>query len=171
MTAEEVWRVVRAVLSTPGAGCVAATPAALAARLAEAARPPAAAPAAAARRPAGTPFVAPRTPEEAAVAAVMTEMLGLAELGVEDNFFELGGHSLLAVQIVARLRRDFAVELPVRALLFEAPTAAGIAAALARARAEAAAEEALLGRLLDAVEGAAPSQDDVKAASTKVAIR
>ena len=171
MTAEEVWRVARAVLSTPGAGCVAATPAALAARLAEAARPPAAAPAAAARRPAGTPFVAPRTPEEAAVAAVMTEMLGLAELGVEDNFFELGGHSLLAVQIVARLRRDFAVELPVRALLFEAPTAAGIAAALARARAEAAAEEALLGRLLDAVEGAAPSQDDVKAASTKVAIR
>ena len=57
----------------------------------------------------------------------MSELLGIAEIGVNDNFFELGGHSLLAIQIVSRLRDEFQVNIPMREFLFEAPTAAKIA--------------------------------------------
>ncbi|MEM0981169.1 MAG: phosphopantetheine-binding protein, partial [Cyanobacteria bacterium P01_H01_bin.58] len=57
----------------------------------------------------------------------MQELLGIEKVGIHDNFFELGGHSLLAIQAVTRLRKEFQVELPMRAFLFEAPTVAGIA--------------------------------------------
>ena len=49
------------------------------------------------------------------------------EISVVENFFMLGGHSLLGLQVIARLRDTFAVELPLRSL-FDAPTAAGLAA-------------------------------------------
>ena len=63
-------------------------------------------------------------------------MLGGEQLSVEANFFDLGGHSLLATQVLARLTKALAVELPVAAL-FAAPTIAALAA-----RVEAAVEEA-----------------------------
>ncbi|MFV0476198.1 MAG: SDR family NAD(P)-dependent oxidoreductase [Pikeienuella sp.] len=149
---EEVWRASRALLAAPRAGLVAVTPGDLSRRLRDAAEPPA--PAVKPARPRGAPFVAPRDEYEAAVAAAMAELLGLAEIGAEDNFFELGGHSLLAIQIVNRLRREFEVSLPVRALLYEAPTAAGVAAAIRKARDAAEAEADELSRLLDEVENA-----------------
>ncbi|MFZ5526627.1 MAG: beta-ketoacyl synthase N-terminal-like domain-containing protein [Pseudomonadota bacterium] len=79
-------------------------------------------------RPAlGTAYVAPRSATERVVAQALAELLGLAEVGVHDDFFELGGQSLLAIQAVSRLRKEHGVELPMRALLFEARTAEGIA--------------------------------------------
>ncbi|MFF4324551.1 amino acid adenylation domain-containing protein [Streptomyces sp. NPDC001568] len=42
-------------------------------------------------------------PDEAAVAAVWTDLLGVAQLGPDRDFFSVGGHSLLANLLAARL--------------------------------------------------------------------
>ncbi|HYH79782.1 MAG TPA: amino acid adenylation domain-containing protein [Longimicrobium sp.] len=76
--------------------------------------------------------VAPRTPGERMVAAAWEAVLGVSP-GAHDNFFDLGGHSLRATQVMARIRRAFGIDLPLRAL-FEAPTVAGLAARAAAAR-------------------------------------
>jgi amino acid adenylation domain-containing protein len=72
---------------------------------------------------AGPVYAAPRTPVEEAIAAIWADVLGIEKVGVDDDFFALGGHSLLATQIVAQLRSDFAVNLPLHAL-FSFPTVA-----------------------------------------------
>ena len=69
---------------------------------------------------------APGGPVEEAVASVWQAVLGLDRVGAHDGFFDLGGHSLLATQVVARLREEFGVDIPLRAL-FRAPTVAGLA--------------------------------------------
>jgi amino acid adenylation domain-containing protein len=42
---------------------------------------------------------------EQAVAAIWSELLGVARIGRHDHFFQLGGHSLLAVHLIEQLRR------------------------------------------------------------------
>ena len=74
-------------------------------------------------------FVAPRTSTEEALAVIWIAVLGVDRVGVHDNFFELGGHSLATIQIAARVRRTFQVELPLQAV-FEAPTVAQLAATI-----------------------------------------
>lgn len=147
LTGAQVWERSRAILGLPGLSHAVITPADLNSRL----RPVSAMPSPEPRTEIARkgPFIAPRDEIEAAVAQAMTDMLGLREISVEDNFFELGGHSLLAIQIINRLRGEFAVELPVRALLYEVPTAAGIAAAIRKARDEAESDADLLEGLLD----------------------
>jgi amino acid adenylation domain-containing protein len=76
-------------------------------------------------------YLAPRTPLEEAVAAIWAQVLGLAQVGVEDDFFALGGHSLLATQVVAQVRSDFAVDLPLHSL-FTCPTIATLAEEIVR---------------------------------------
>lgn len=83
----------------------------------------------AAEAPTEKTFVAPRTPAERLVADVWAALLSLPRVGVHDNFFEIGGHSLLAMQMIARLRQEAGVELPLRSV-FEAPTVEGVAARL-----------------------------------------
>src|ERR1051326_3825530 len=63
---------------------------------------------------------------ETAVAAIWAEALKLEHVGRYDNFFELGGHSLLAMQAMSRIRKTFAMELPLR-VLFAAPTVEALA--------------------------------------------
>jgi len=70
--------------------------------------------------------VPPRTATEQALAHIWREVLNRADLAIHDNFFESGGHSLLAMRLVARIRKTFAVDLPLRAI-FENPTIAGLA--------------------------------------------
>ncbi len=79
------------------------------------------------RRPAlATAYAAPRSATEQRLAELWTELLGVAPVGLHDDFLELGGHSLLATQMLARLRGDLGVEVPI-AVFFERPTVAGLA--------------------------------------------
>ncbi|HEY0605743.1 MAG TPA: amino acid adenylation domain-containing protein, partial [Herpetosiphonaceae bacterium] len=77
------------------------------------------------------------TPLERAVARIWADVLGVEPRDPNDNFFELGGHSLKATQMIARIREQFQVELPLHAIL-GAPTLAEIALLIEEHRADAA---------------------------------
>jgi len=79
-------------------------------------------------------YIAPHTPTEQSLALIWSTVLGAEQVGITDNFFEMGGHSLMAMQVVARIRRVFDVEIPIRSL-FEDPTIKGLAIAVEEARA------------------------------------
>ena len=81
-------------------------------------------------RPEGHPRspARPMTSSEEIVLDVWQDLLRGGPIGLEDSFFELGGHSLLATQALARLRRMFGVELPLR-IFFEKSTVQELAAA------------------------------------------
>ena len=70
-------------------------------------------------------------PVERAIADVWSELLGADEVRRDDDFFALGGHSLAAIRLFARIRKQFAVDLPL-ATLFETPTLAALAALVAQ---------------------------------------
>src|SRR5205807_2824813 len=65
--------------------------------------------------------VANRNEYEQKITQVWQQVLGIEQVGLYDNFFDLGGNSLIALQVLARLKKIFQVQLPVVAL-FEAPT-------------------------------------------------
>ncbi len=74
-------------------------------------------------------FVAPRTPVEETLAAIWSEVLGVAPIGARDDFFALGGHSLSAARILARVRDALGADLPLP-VIFEHPTIEGMATAV-----------------------------------------
>jgi acyl carrier protein len=74
-------------------------------------------------------YLSPNSPVEEALAEIWANALGVPKVGLNDNFFELGGHSLLAAQIVARIRDEFQVDLPMRSL-FELSTLRQLAQAI-----------------------------------------
>jgi NAD(P)-dependent dehydrogenase (short-subunit alcohol dehydrogenase family)/acyl carrier protein len=76
-----------------------------------------------------TPYVAPRNDLEESIAQIWQGVLGIDKVGVNDSFVELGGHSLMAIQLAARIREIFEIELSV-AKLYNAPTVAGLATAI-----------------------------------------
>lgn len=73
----------------------------------------------------------PSTPVEERVIAIVAELLGLEQVGVNDNFFFLGGHSLLGTQLIARARDSFGIDLPLRTV-FDSPTASQLSAEIER---------------------------------------
>ncbi|MGW0811538.1 amino acid adenylation domain-containing protein, partial [Nonomuraea sp. NPDC002799] len=72
-------------------------------------------------------YVEPRSETERVLAGIWAESLGVDRVGATDRFFAVGGHSILAVQVVARVREVFGVELGLDDL-FQAPTLADSAA-------------------------------------------
>jgi len=70
-------------------------------------------------------YVAPRNELEEAISRIWRDVTGIQRIGVEDNFFDLGGHSLLAATVVARIREECHVEIPLQQF-FDTPTVAGI---------------------------------------------
>lgn len=71
----------------------------------------------------------PRTPDEADLARLWRTLLNIEQVGIHENFFALGGHSLLAMQLIAHVRENFQVEVPLH-ILFERPTIAEFAIAI-----------------------------------------
>jgi amino acid adenylation domain-containing protein len=80
-------------------------------------------------------YVPPRGPIEEALADIWADLLGRGPIGVHDNFFDLDGHSLLALQLLARVRMTFEVEVPLKDFI-EEPTVARLARLVERALAE-----------------------------------
>lgn len=59
-------------------------------------------------------FAAPRSNMETHLAEIWSSILNIEPIGIHDNFFELGGHSLLAAKLVARLRDELSLSVPLR---------------------------------------------------------
>ena len=68
----------------------------------------------------------PRDERETVLATLFGEVLGITQVGIDDRFFDLGGHSLSVMRLVARIRAELSVEVPIRAV-FDAPTVAELA--------------------------------------------
>ena len=66
-------------------------------------------------------YEAPRNPTEQQLAMIWKEVLGVEQVGINDNFFGLGGHSLSAMKVVAIMKKEMNVEIPVR-ILFQFST-------------------------------------------------
>jgi amino acid adenylation domain-containing protein len=81
----------------------------------------------------GTAYAAPRTEAEQRIAAVWSDLFGIAEIGIHDDFFDLGGHSLLVTRMASRVREALGAELPLRTFFVER-TIAGLAALAERER-------------------------------------
>ncbi|HEX5081181.1 MAG TPA: amino acid adenylation domain-containing protein [Blastocatellia bacterium] len=94
-------------------------------------------------------YVEPSTPLEEMIVDVWEEVLGRKRIGVFDNFFEVGGHSLLATQIIARLRKNLDMEIPLGSI-FMAPTIAEMAVMI---------EEMMLREIGDTGDDGSPSSD------------
>lgn len=78
---------------------------------------------------------------EADLAKLWADFLGIAPIGAHDSLFELGGDSLLAIQLLARVRQDYGIDIH-PAALFKEPTVAVLA-------------ELVETRLIEEIEGAA----------------
>lgn len=98
------------------------------------------------------------TPLETALAALWASVLGTSVPGRSVSFFDLGGHSLQAAQVVALVRRDFDVEVPLR-LFLEKPTIEALAWAV---------EEAVLAQIEAMPDEAVDASTNLTALNTHV---
>ncbi|RUT36533.1 amino acid adenylation domain-containing protein [Paenibacillus zeisoli] len=73
--------------------------------------------------------VAPRSPMERRLAALWEEMLGRSQISVQDSFFEIGGDSLKAALLVARIQKQYEVDMQLGDV-FRSPTLEQMAHAL-----------------------------------------
>lgn len=67
-----------------------------------------------------------RTDIETRLSSIWQEVLELDRVSIDDNFFDIGGHSLSGMRVLARMRRDFQVDIPISSL-FNKPTIAELA--------------------------------------------
>jgi len=66
-------------------------------------------------------YVPPSNPDEIKIARIWQDILGINRVGIEDSFFDLGGDSITVVQMAAKVREEYNIELSLRRL-FKNPT-------------------------------------------------
>ncbi|SHM77759.1 amino acid adenylation domain-containing protein [Duganella sacchari] len=71
-------------------------------------------------------YVEPSGALETGLASLWSEFLGITPVGANDNLFELGGDSLLAIQLLAKVRSTYGIELHPTGF-FKNPTVAALA--------------------------------------------
>jgi len=69
----------------------------------------------------GAPSAVYANTVEEKIATFWSDLLGVNQPEPEADFFDLGGHSLAAVRLFAKIRKEYATDLPL-ATLFQAPT-------------------------------------------------
>jgi acyl carrier protein len=79
--------------------------------------------------PISQPAQSSPSPSEAALAAIFAELLRVERVAGDDNFFSLGGNSLTAVKLIARVRTEFGVRLPLW-VVFQCASVSELAAQL-----------------------------------------
>jgi amino acid adenylation domain-containing protein len=99
----------------------------------------------------------PRNDVETRLVSIWRERLSVEELGVTENFFALGGNSLLAMQVLARVREAYEVEISIRSL-FDRPTIEELAREIERAKASGA-----VARTPRIIPRARPSVEEISA--------
>lgn len=77
-------------------------------------------------QPADTGLVAPQDPLERQLCDLVGSLLGIDRVGTDQDFFRLGGHSILATRLIARVRQQFQVDIPMKDF-FQSPTIASVA--------------------------------------------
>lgn len=75
----------------------------------------------------------PRNPTEEKLVLIWQEVLGIKGAGIDDDFFEIGGHSLKATLLVAKIHKEFNVQVPLREI-FKTPTIRELAEIIMRSR-------------------------------------
>lgn len=73
-----------------------------------------------------TEYVAPTNELEERLVNIWSEILDVEKIGITDHFFALGGHSLKATKLIARLHKEFNVEMSLQDI-FQRPTVADLA--------------------------------------------
>ncbi|MCK4259026.1 MAG: non-ribosomal peptide synthase/polyketide synthase [Halanaerobiales bacterium] len=79
----------------------------------------------------GREYIAPRDEIEEKLVQIWSQVIKTEKIGIRDDFFELGGHSLKAGILVAKINKQFNVELPLREI-FNVPTIEGLAKIIRR---------------------------------------
>ncbi|HET9285387.1 MAG TPA: amino acid adenylation domain-containing protein [Candidatus Angelobacter sp.] len=74
----------------------------------------------------GDHHLSPRSGLEKMLAEFAARLLGLERVESRDNFFAIGGHSLFCTQLVARIQKNFGIDLPVSSIV-DSPTPAQLA--------------------------------------------
>ncbi|MEO6238618.1 MAG: amino acid adenylation domain-containing protein [Vicinamibacterales bacterium] len=71
-------------------------------------------------------YLPPRSAVERLLCSAFADVLALDRVGVADGFFDLGGNSLLCLRLLATLRTEHSIDVPVVAF-FRTPTVEGLA--------------------------------------------